>query len=91
MTEYLKDSFSVNLGQNKNYRDNWDEIFGKLKHRLQVTDTNGHVWYVHRDDDGLEFVDGKLNASRFEEKEAEAFAQVVKEKNPGFEVVVEKI
>lgn len=28
MTKYLNDSFSVNYGGSKEYRDNWDRIFG---------------------------------------------------------------
>lgn len=36
MTEYLKKSFSVNMADNQQYRDNWETIFGKKEDVLET-------------------------------------------------------
>lgn len=39
MTEYLKKSFSVHVGGDQDYRDKWEEIFGKKT----IGDNNAHT------------------------------------------------
>lgn len=68
--DYLKDSFSVNVGQNKNYRNNWDSIFGGPKFYVIVSLPNGDH-YLRLDSNGLRLVN-KSNSTYFRQNELES-------------------
>lgn len=88
--DYLKDSFSVNVGGSEKYRENWNSIFGGEKFRITVEFPDGDVCYVRSDSQGIRLVN-KSNSTYFQKQELDSMMEKVQSSNPDCHISIELV